>query len=578
MKVRLNDTKTKVFLSAVIILLVAIATVSVFWHSESRQKRKIKEAETSQLTSAVNKFLFSEDAAFQKNMYYQVNNILQSQTKKKTRRNNRTIKSPDVPALWIYNSKDQLVYITGQKELKKKIYPSRESIKQLKKTETCEYYEMTDRGLMKITGYISKDQSGNKKNQSSRNYYFVGQLWDSAFIRQIEGKINAKIYIHPIASNTIDLKSSKTNSIVTKQLMGWNGQNIAVITAVRDLSSMQSASVLSSKAYILVISMAIFILALMLTAVYYLIYRPLNTITHSIANSDYEELIKLMQNEDEFGEIATFINKVSSRKEESDKSNIELSNLMQALTAKENVITEKTEEIKKLTIQQTDYKQVKEELTKSQYKLKEAMDALQKEKEEAEKLKIIQRNRAALLVADTKKAEQPVIPARQELVKNEKEELSSQNIPVVKAETVVSENTQIDVVSEETRTLYDLSNVIAFAGDRKEVIQKSILAFIDQSTGSIEKIKQLIKDKDFEQVSVAAHNLKPSFSYLGIMELFEKVKNIELNAKNNPDADQLGQWINTVDSKLALVIESLRREIEKYEQMKVKEENVSEPA
>lgn len=76
-------------------------------------------------------------------------------------------------------------------------------------------------------------------------------------------------------------------------------------------------------------------------------------------------------------------------------------------------------------------------------------------------------------------------------------------------------------------------------GDDLSIIQIMFESFLEDSIPIWEKISEAINSQNFTQVSEMTHQIKPSFSMVGLPFLHPKIQDFELYAKGNPELKEL---------------------------------------
>ena len=76
-------------------------------------------------------------------------------------------------------------------------------------------------------------------------------------------------------------------------------------------------------------------------------------------------------------------------------------------------------------------------------------------------------------------------------------------------------------------------------GDDMSIVQIMFESFLEDIIPTWEKILDAINTKDFKQVSEMTHQVKPSFSMVGLPFLHPKIQALELYAKEMPDFEIL---------------------------------------
>jgi HPt (histidine-containing phosphotransfer) domain-containing protein len=95
-------------------------------------------------------------------------------------------------------------------------------------------------------------------------------------------------------------------------------------------------------------------------------------------------------------------------------------------------------------------------------------------------------------------------------------------------------------------------------GDDLSIVQIMFESFLEDSLSTWEEILVEIHSKNFDRVCEMAHQIKPSFSMVGLTFLHPKVQEFELYAKANPNYDELLSKYNSLSvdiEKAKLVVE-----------------------
>ncbi|HET6245925.1 MAG: response regulator [Bacteroidetes bacterium] len=117
-----------------------------------------------------------------------------------------------------------------------------------------------------------------------------------------------------------------------------------------------------------------------------------------------------------------------------------------------------------------------------------------------------------------------------------------------------------DTISE--HELYDLSELKKITKGDAVFFKKIIELFIENTPDTIEKIKTATKENQWEQVSMLAHKMRPSFSHMGIKDMAEVLKIVEENAGENRHLDELPALLDVFYRKTEKVIRRLKKVID----------------
>lgn len=76
-------------------------------------------------------------------------------------------------------------------------------------------------------------------------------------------------------------------------------------------------------------------------------------------------------------------------------------------------------------------------------------------------------------------------------------------------------------------------------GDDLTIVQIMFESFLDDNIPIWDRILAEINNKNFKQAGEMAHQIKPTFSMVGLTFLHPKIQDFELYAKTNPNGDIL---------------------------------------
>lgn len=105
--------------------------------------------------------------------------------------------------------------------------------------------------------------------------------------------------------------------------------------------------------------------------------------------------------------------------------------------------------------------------------------------------------------------------------------------------------------------LVDLTYLTELAEGSEEFIQRMIRAFLAQTPQLIGQMKQGAAQKSWQEVRAAAHKMKPSMDFIGIHKLKSVVAQIENNAHDGKNLDQIPDMIAEVETVCDKAIQEL---------------------
>jgi HPt (histidine-containing phosphotransfer) domain-containing protein len=81
--------------------------------------------------------------------------------------------------------------------------------------------------------------------------------------------------------------------------------------------------------------------------------------------------------------------------------------------------------------------------------------------------------------------------------------------------------------------MIDLTFLKQFSKDDSKKMRRYIHLYLDVAPKTFEDMEINLKNKDWEQLRIHAHSLKPQADFMGIKHLKEALINIEESVKNN---------------------------------------------
>lgn len=94
----------------------------------------------------------------------------------------------------------------------------------------------------------------------------------------------------------------------------------------------------------------------------------------------------------------------------------------------------------------------------------------------------------------------------------------------------------------------DLSYLEDITGGDKEMMLEMLNLFIEDIPSQVEKIREAVEEKDMKTLRAESHKLKPTLQYVGLSEMYEVIKKLEVIGKSNEysnEVDTLAQELAT---------------------------------
>ncbi|MEO6305527.1 MAG: Hpt domain-containing protein [Bacteroidia bacterium] len=111
---------------------------------------------------------------------------------------------------------------------------------------------------------------------------------------------------------------------------------------------------------------------------------------------------------------------------------------------------------------------------------------------------------------------------------------------------------------------YNLTELIQLSNGNNDFLANMIEIFVRSSSEIISKMQNELENNEWQKVGLLAHKAVPSFHFMGIDNLAEKLKFIEVNAVNIKEHNHIRQMIGFIDKNMYVILEELEKEIKKY--------------
>jgi PAS domain S-box-containing protein len=112
-----------------------------------------------------------------------------------------------------------------------------------------------------------------------------------------------------------------------------------------------------------------------------------------------------------------------------------------------------------------------------------------------------------------------------------------------------------------TNTSYNLDYLKNISGNNSEFIQEMITTFLQTLPGILSEMKEATEAKAWEKVSRLAHQIKPSFTLMGLDALRTTILFIEENGKGGTRLNELSGVVANFTEKCQVVIHDLSKEV-----------------
>ncbi|HEX6226573.1 MAG TPA: response regulator [Chryseolinea sp.] len=109
--------------------------------------------------------------------------------------------------------------------------------------------------------------------------------------------------------------------------------------------------------------------------------------------------------------------------------------------------------------------------------------------------------------------------------------------------------------------LYNLDYLRSVSGNNEEFIREMVLTFTQTIPPLLIEMKQALSDSDWPKLARHAHQIKPSFTLMGLTELRSNILFIEENSKASTKLDEIPHAVLNFIRQCEVVIPELSREV-----------------
>lgn len=119
-------------------------------------------------------------------------------------------------------------------------------------------------------------------------------------------------------------------------------------------------------------------------------------------------------------------------------------------------------------------------------------------------------------------------------------------------------NQQDNNIDIPVNELYNLSTVEEIGRGNAAFVNKMLQLFISDVSNSVKIMLDAYKQGDMKTLKQYAHRLKPSISNMNITRLKQVLPDIEKNAEDTNQTEQVGRWVNQVAAIIEKIIEDIK--------------------
>ena len=108
---------------------------------------------------------------------------------------------------------------------------------------------------------------------------------------------------------------------------------------------------------------------------------------------------------------------------------------------------------------------------------------------------------------------------------------------------------------------YNLDYLRSVSGNNEEFIREMVLTFTQTIPPLLAEMKQALADSDWPKLAKHAHQIKPSFTLMGLTELRSNILFIEENSKASTKLEEIPQAVSDFIQQCEAVIPELSKEV-----------------
>ena len=110
--------------------------------------------------------------------------------------------------------------------------------------------------------------------------------------------------------------------------------------------------------------------------------------------------------------------------------------------------------------------------------------------------------------------------------------------------------------------LYNLSTVKEFVGDDQEQINGLVIIFVEDVPEMLKNLNESLEESNMDNLKFYAHKLKSSIDLFQVNDLYDLIRDLEDNAKNETNKDLIPEQVETVNYVLQSVMAQLKSDFE----------------
>lgn len=123
--------------------------------------------------------------------------------------------------------------------------------------------------------------------------------------------------------------------------------------------------------------------------------------------------------------------------------------------------------------------------------------------------------------------------------------------------------TEDSAVVPNGQTTYNLDQLFHLANQDSRFVVSMLNIFLSNATTNLQNLTQGAASGEWDHVSMAAHKMIPPSRHLGLDQIVEKLKTIELNAQSRSHLQHIPHEVKTVSDEIEAVLLEIRKDVER---------------
>lgn len=209
-------------------------------------------------------------------------------------------------AVWVLNMNRTNIYHANNvnDSVDIALNPEKEIFDLLDKNHFIHFFKKTNHGIIEIHGATAHPSNDIERKTPPRGYFFIGQLYDTAYLNQLTALTNCNLDI--VDNDTVNPEDISQIRTVIPLFDSFNN-NISYLIFTKKYNNIENLYKISIFYFVSLIIAVILSLILLYFSLNQWVNKPLGEIMNSLSNNKTENLAQLLKEKNEFGKIAELL-------------------------------------------------------------------------------------------------------------------------------------------------------------------------------------------------------------------------------------------------------------------------------